>query len=456
MRTIESQRAVLAWLALAVLLCYGNAFFGTFQFDDYKVIVDYPRVHSWHAWLASHGIRPLLKFTYTLDWTLHPGTFSFHFTNLLLHLANTWLVYRLCGEFVRHQLRREQLRYVPLFAALLFATHPAHTEAVTYISGRSISLMTLLYLGALLAYVTGRTQHSRLRLYLVTPLLFVLALSVKETAVTFPLALLAWELCCGGDWRPSYRKQWPSWAVLLAGSLFFLFNASYLAQVERSVHLNSFTGNIATQLMAYAYLLRQWALPLWLNIDPDLTLQHDFSHSALPLLLFASSCALMVYFRRNRPWLSFALAWVVVQLFALYIFVPRVDIANDRQLYLADWPLLLALSIELARLLNTANFRRAAAALLVVFATLTIARNRDYASEIALWESTVKLSPDKARVHNNLGYAYLLARRSEDARREFAIALQLDPCHIKARSNLERLELETPDNPAAPADPLRL
>ena len=444
MHAADTPRRALAWLALAVLACYSNSFFGVFQFDDYKVIVDNPHAHSLDAWLADigHGIRPLLKFTYTLDWTLHLGTFSFHLTNLLLHLANCWLVYRLSQEFVRHQAQREQMHHVPLIAALLFAVHPVHTEAVTYISGRSMSLMTLFYLGALLAYVSGRADNDRLRLYLATPLLFVLALSVKATAVTFPLALLAWELCCGGNWQTSYRKQWPSWAVLCAGALFFLFNGHYQAEAERSVQLNSFAGNIATQLMAFAYLLRQWALPLWLNIDPDLALQHDFSHSALPLLLFAACCAAIILFRRSRSWLAFALAWAIVQLFALYIFVPRIDIANDRQLYLASWPLLLALAIELALPLSRTDFHRAALALTFALAALTVARNYDYRSEIALWQDTVQKSPHKARVHNNLGYAYMLAHRNEDAKREFKAALAFDPRQDKARSNLERLEVE--------------
>jgi Flp pilus assembly protein TadD len=43
-------------------------------------------------------------------------------------------------------------------------------------------------------------------------------------------------------------------------------------------------------------------------------------------------------------------------------------------------------------------------------------------------------------VHNNLGYAYLLAHREEDARREFATALQRDPQLNKARNNLLRLD----------------
>jgi len=78
--------------------------------------------------------------------------------------------------------------------------------------------------------------------------------------------------------------------------------------------------------------------------------------------------------------------------------------------------------------------------LLLALASLTLLRNHVYVDEVALWEDTARKSPHKARAHNNLGHAYKLAGRSEEARREFALALRLDPGHIKARYNLE----ETP------------
>ena len=260
--------------------------------------------------------------------------------------------------------------------------------------------------------------------------------------MTFPLALLAWELCCGGNWRSALKPQWPSWAILFVGGLFFVFDNSYFSQMERSAQLNTLQGNVATQVMAFAYLLRQWALPLWLNIDPDLPLLHDLSEAVLPSLFFIAVCALMFFVRHRRPWISFALSWALIQLAALYFLLPRIDIANDRQLYLASWPLLLALVIELRLLLRPPIFRATAVVLLIAISALTFVRNRAYGSEIALWEDTVSKSPNKARVHNNLGYAYRQANRNEEARSEYAVALQLDPQFLKARYNLEGVERE--------------
>jgi tetratricopeptide (TPR) repeat protein len=444
MRITLPEPRHLAWagLALAVLLAYANSLFGDFQFDDYNVIVYNTGVQSWAAWWQGlgHGIRPLLKFSYTLSWTSGLGAAGFHLLNIAVHLINVLLVFALTRQFLRLQPRLPQQVFgIPFFTALIFAVHPVHTEAVTYISGRSIALMTLFYLAGLLAYAAGRERKSTLLVYGVTPLCFIAAISVKETAVTFPLALLAWHLASGGTLKEAFRFQWPSWAVLALGSMFFLLHGGYLALMANSAGLNSLAGNMATQADAFYYLMRQWFLPLWLNIDPDLHMAASLDEK-LPQLVFLAAVfiAMLAIFRR-RPWLGFALAWALLQLVPLYWFLPRTDVANERQLYLVSWPLALALVTEGALFMKQKNLVVTGVVLAAALACLTVLRNQDYRSEVALWESTVALSPGKARVHNNLGMAYELAGRTPEARLEYAIALRLNPDYRKARDNLERL-----------------
>lgn len=440
----ESSASALVWIALAVLAAYGNTLTAPFQFDDYNVIVNEAQVHSWNNWFAAldNGIRPLLKLSYTVDWTLGMGVTVFHLGNLVIHLMNAWLVYRLAQEFVQQQWQRELLQPAPLLAALLFALHPANTEAVTYISGRSASLMTTFYLAGVLCYVRARIWDNEKALFIYTPLLFLLALATKETAVTFPLALLVWELCCGGRWNASLRPMTINWVTLGLAAIFFFTSDSYLAHMQRSAELNSLLGNLATQLSGFAWLMHQFALPLWLNIDPDLPLLSGISEALLPLALTLVLLFVMATSRRSRPWLCFALAWAMLHLIPLYLVLPRIDVANERQLYLAAWPLLFALSMEISLKLDARPLRLAAAALLLACAVLTVQRNDAYASETALWEDTVQKSPNKARVHNNLGMAYLQAQRHDEARKEFLTALELDPTLFQARHNLYRTDDE--------------
>ena len=81
-----------------------------------------------------------------------------------------------------------------------------------------------------------------------------------------------------------------------------------------------------------------------------------------------------------------------------------------------------------------------------MLACLTISRNPVYRSEIALWEDTTRKSPHKPRAFNNLGYAYFLAGRNEDAEKAYRRALQLKPDYKAARANLEALPKKLEQN----------
>ena len=121
-----------------VALVYANALPAPFQFDDFNVIVDYPAVHSLRAWFdAQPGIRPLLKLSYALNWSLDARALGFHVFNLICHLRQCWtgvgsgpaLICVAAHAGADSAVRR-----------LLFALHPAQTEVVTYISGRSVGV----------------------------------------------------------------------------------------------------------------------------------------------------------------------------------------------------------------------------------------------------------------------------------------------------------------------------
>jgi tetratricopeptide (TPR) repeat protein len=412
------MKPALAVAALAVA-AYLPSLAGVFHFDDYNVIVNYPTVHSWDALLerAGGGVRPLLKASYTLNWTLG---FGFSLFNIAVHALNAALLFLIGNHLFRD-------RRAAFAAALLFALHPAATEAVTYISGRSSSLMAVFYLGALLAYLRG--AH-----WAVSAALFVCAVATRETAVTLPAALLLCELCRSErpGWREIVRRQGPHWALLAAAGLFVLFNQRYFDLVAYGYGERSLGDNLVTQVGGISYLVLRLVSLSGYNIDPALpTLTALTPTLALQAFLLFTLLILGIANLRARPWIAFGVLWFFLQLAPTNSIVPRLDVANDRQLYLASWGLFLSLCIQL-RNLPTAAF----AGMVLLFAATSIARQLDYRSEIALWESSVALAPWNARGHNNLGYAYQLAGRTGDARREYHAALLFDPHHQKTRFNL--------------------
>jgi hypothetical protein len=418
-------------VALATLLLYLPSLAGPFHFDDYNVIVHYPTVHSWGTLFerASGGVRALLKASYTLNWTIDEGAFGFHLVNIALHALNAVLLF-LIGRnlFPRHA-------SAALVAALLFAFHPAQTEAVTYISGRSSSLMATFYLCSLLVYLRG--GH-----WVWSGLLFVLAVATRETAVTLPAALLLIELSRSTPWRDIARRQAPHWLLLAGAGLFVIANQRYFDLLAYGYGERSFADNLLTQIGGVGYLLSRLVGLQGLNIDPALPTLTEWTpllllQAALLLSLLAFGLANL----RARPWIGFGVLWFFLQLAPTNSIVPRLDVANDRQLYLASWGLFFALSIQVAQLEPPRWLARSAAAsLFIVFAAFNLDRQLDYLDEVTLWEASVRQSPWNARAHNNLGYAYYEAGRKRDALREIDTALLLDPKNQKARANLVLLD----------------
>lgn len=427
-------------LALAVVAGYANSFHGVFQYDDFKVIVEHTRVHSLSQWQEDigRGLRPLLKLSYTLNWISGAGESGFHAVNLGLHLIATLLVYRLVTLVLPQQ------RNMALASALLFAVHPAASEAVTYISGRSMSLMTVFYLAATLTYLKGARDKDWRWLYLWSPLLFVLAVASKETALLMPFTLLLCELCLVRPLRFSdlLRRQALHWLVFLSLVLAVLANAQYREMMGVSAELNGLQTNLLTQLHAMTYLLGQLLLPWHMNIDPVLPVVTIWPQGAFDLAWWIVLATVAAMSWRKYPWLCFAIFWFVLQLLPIYVFLPRIDVLNDRHLYLAGFPILMLVAVALSRLPAHAG-AAALAALVLLLTWLSIDRNRDYYSEIALWESTVRLSPNNSRAYNNLGFAYQQAGQPAQAEKAFLTALRLDPNNLRAQNNLARLR-DTP------------
>ena len=414
------------WLALAAALAFLPSLAGAFQFDDYNVIVNDPAVHSWQAFLErATGVRPLLKASYTLNWTLGSGAWAFHLFNVAVHAVNTVLIYAVGREMCRRWVAAP-LGQAPFFAALLFALHPVQVEAVTYVSGRSSSLMAAFYLGAVLVYLRG--GH-----WALSGLLFVLATATKETALTLPAALLLLEV---SSKKPNFRRQAVHWALAAAAIAFILVNARYRELATFGFTQRGVAENLITQVGGVSYLIARLLGLQGPNIDPALPVLGAWSPVlVLQAGLLGALLALGIAQLRPRPWLGAGLLWFFLHLAPTNSLIPRLDVANDRQLYLACWGLFLALAVQLN------GWRRMALAPLVAFCLVgSVARQLDYTSEIALWEADARRAPWNARAHNNLGYAYQQAGRIADARRAYQAALLVDSRHARARMNLQLLD----------------
>lgn len=435
---LNHRDSVAAFIVVtATLLAYANSLSGVFQFDDYNVIVDAPGVHSWPAWAQGlgHRLRPLLNASYALNWSLDPAPLGFHVFNLLLHLCNCGLVAALVLAFGRRGAPTENWRPAAFATALLFALHPLHTEAVTYISGRSTALMSFFYFAALLAHARRAEDASRGSLPVL--LLFAAAVLSKESALLFPFALLVWEWTLGTPGRLLWQRLRPMLLLTLIAALALLAMPSYRALLTNTLALGTFHDNALTQINAASRLALGMFWPVPQNIDPDWPRVTDVRSVIAPLLTWAVLAGLALCCRPHRPWLAFAVAWAALHLLPLNMVLPRTDVANERVLYWADWGVLMACAVEVQRWRRPRLALPLLAAAALALGTLTAQRNAVYQSEVLLWQDTVLHSPDKARAWNNLGYALEQEGRKDEAESAYRRALHADPGYVKALNNLE-------------------
>jgi len=437
-------------LCLAVVVVYINSFHGVFQFDDYKMIVNYARAHSIASWLYyfSHNIRPLLKLTYAFNWISGLGLFGFHLVNLAAHVINTILIYHLSLRFLsRNGLQSPSSG--AFLAALLFGLHPVQTEAVTYICGRSVSLMSMFYLGSMLAYIKGTEADRDFYTYLLSPLLFILAFLTRETALTLPPALILWNACRikkEGKSICVFKGQAVHWGLLVLISGTVLVHYKYEQLLRFSYGLRGIGENLFSQFNGVGYLLSRLIMVNGLNIDPDI---RAFSSWTVPVIIKAvlpagmAITALITF--KGRRWISFGILWFFLQLIPTNSIIPRLDIANERHMYLPSWGLFLIIAVGMEKLMTSSRerqkgFHAGIIALLIIMGYYTWSRNKDYRSEVSLWEATVLQSLGKARCYNNLGFAYELEGRYQEARNAYEQAFILDPDFVLAKNNLDKME----------------
>jgi protein O-mannosyl-transferase len=328
-----------------------------FVYDDVPVVQRDARVHRisprlatlpyWSGDTEDRIYRPATTISFALDWAAGRGRpLLFHLTNLLLHAAVSALVLLLAARLLGTG--------AAVVAALLFAVHPVHVEAVTPVVGRAELLAALGYLAAVLGYAADGDARSQGRASaaagLVTLAGAVIAFGAKEHALTLPAALVlsdVWEARRRGT---SVTARWRSHALLWAGVLTLALG--YLAARAAVVGTATGAGHIAVGLVGLTLggraLVMMPAVLVWarLLVFP-LHLSADYSPDAFPIVAamtarHALAAALLIgvaagawFWRRRVPALWFAVAWCAVSAaVATNLVLPTGVTVAERVLYL--------------------------------------------------------------------------------------------------------------------------
>jgi tetratricopeptide (TPR) repeat protein len=436
--TIFATALPIFLLLAAGLIAYWNSFDAPFEFDDFSTIQSNSSVQFGDSFAripSNLWFRTLLYMTFAANYAVGgQNVWGYHLVNFLLHLLTALLIFVLAKEIFSRARPPFPADISAFLASAFFLLHPIQTESVTYISSRSELLSTFFYLLGFLLFVRTRPEKIGFRFSLIIAAILALALGVKETTISLPAALLAYDFIfiSNGEIR-SVLSRWRFHLTFVAGGL---AAAVYLVTFG---NLRGSVGAAAAGIEPFSYFLTELRVIVRyiriILVPTGLNLAYDFPISDNPLdlrvilsaLLLLGLLGLAWWLRKRQPILSFSILWFFVTLAPTSSFFPINDVIFEHRLYLPMVGLCLSFPVLFGVLTFRSSHQRKAdgeasrdpgtrtigwstgvvsSAILLALLTGTILRNEVWRDETRLWSDVISKSPDAGRGYIGLAWAY--------------------------------------------------
>lgn len=468
---IKAQRSILLLILLLVFISYINTLYSPAVLDDTHTFMGNPKTY-----LNDFSLDSLKKltettfgngriipiFSFAVDHLLANNSIvQYHLTNILIHLLATLTFYLFCHSLLKTSAGGSFLKYFKpnhfcLIATALWALNPVQTNAVTYLVQRMASMVTLFYLASLTCYIEARlsTQTNRKFGFFSVAFLFaLLAFFSKENSYTMPLAVLLLEICFLSSEKFSkfIRSCKPyHWLLVLMGIIIVLPVLDPFWQgFTKGFAQRHFT--LAERLLTESRVVIFYISLLLLPIPSRLNLDHDFiisSNLISPpntMLSISLLCIMLFYAFKIFPkqkMLSFAILFFFLNLVPESTIIP-LEIVFEHRLYLPSIGFFLALMIlidaaldKISQQVHSKDLYNISILLLTIIiitsSLLTTFRNNTWRNALSLHQDITEKSPDKARVHNDLGNVFLDEERYEDSLDEYYKSIELSTQHNEA------------------------
>ncbi len=458
----HSSLLIVLLILAAGIAAYANSFQNEFVWDDNDNIVNNVYIKDWKyvpnffsenliagAGFPSDYWRPILLFTYAIDWQAwNSNPFGYHLTNLLFHLGSALLIF-----FIIWRLFSERIPAAA--AALIFAIHPIQTEAVTYIAGRGDVFSLFFTLAGLLFFLKARSifkENASMWNYIGVAVFFLLSLLTKERSVMFPALLLVMDLFIWKTrefdlikFRQFIKKS------LIRISPFLLISAGYLAlratilNFQNTFNIygapNIYTENLAVRIFTFLKTIPVYLSTLFnptglhMERSYELGIETGFFNSGTLvgfLILTTLGILGIIAWRKNKPIYAFGALWFFATMFPISgIAVPVAGLIYEHYLYapIIGLALLFGLGWSYLRQISGKNSLATGLAILLVanLIFLTIQRNRDWRDEITFYNQTLKYVPQSERVWNSLSMTYIKKEDFLGAEQALKASLLIQP-----------------------------
>lgn len=455
---IELGTALKALLIIvAGLLVFSAALPGDWSGDDNFYLANNPLLNDpsrlWKIWFAPGNLieyYPITETVQYVQWGLwHRDAFGYVATNIVLHLANALLVWRLLARF--------KLRLAWL-GGLIFAIHPMAVESVEWISELKNTLSLAPFLLAMTCWIDFEETRQP-RDYALALGLFLIAMLCKITMAPFAFVILlyAWWKRGRIDWR-DVRVSLPFLAIAIALAAATWLLGAHFAQVndqpeprilvDGPLSRLALAGTTGTFYFAKFFfpwapapMYAQWQVdpPTWPEILPWLAWGLALAacwhrratwgrHVILGLGFFGLTLAPFLGFR-TISYMCFT--WAMDH----FLYLPMIGLLG----------LVVAAIDQLGRRMPASARPWAIGAGTLVLLALGAKAHiyaTIYSTQESLYAYAVRVNPNSATAHSYWGMALAARNRLPEAIAQLHIAILLDPDNPELHFNLATTYLQ--------------
>ncbi|MBU1720911.1 MAG: tetratricopeptide repeat protein [Bacteroidetes bacterium] len=442
-----------AFFGLIALIVFSVTFSADIlNYDDQVFVTENQYVHglsvgnlewifSLQSGAANGHYHPITYLVYALVYEIDGlNPLLFHLVNLLLHLLNIFLVYKLVLYLSRN------CRKQAVVVALFFAIHPMHVEPVCWVSGLNGVLYTTFFLSAAISYIRYLDSRS-FRFLLYVGLFFLLSLFSKSMAVTLPLVLLLF------DW---YRKRKFSVRLLIEKIPFFAVSVVFgLIAINSSKLLGTFISlakydySIVDRFFMVSYSVGFYLLKAIIPFNLSVTIFNPvvkdgwlpMAYYIAPILLAILVIAVLT-FKKHRHEISMGLLFFLLTISVAIQFVPIGNVLGaERYTYLPNIGVFFVIGYFFAFFTNKEKYPSGmikpfyiiALSGLLVYNTLTsFNRSKIWKSTFDVYTEMIEKNPRRALMgYKGRGATYYKMGMFKEALADFNAAIQLRPDEVE-------------------------
>ena len=427
----NNRQKNLLWLFCilsATFIAYLPALNNGFVYDDPLYIANNPviwqlsvqNIELFFSQFHEGLYLPLTLLSLAIDFHFSEfNPFLYHFTNLLLHVVNTFLVFWLVRCLVSTadksptglNIDKNSL-IIAGITALLFGVHTLHVESVAWISERKDVLYALFFIASLICYVKY-IKLNRNKYYLYALILFFLAIISKAQAVSLSVTLIAIDFLL--DRRLLDKKVILEKIPFLSISL--IFGLIGINGIQSSKAVFTETG-VFEQVLYACYGFTQYVFKLTIPYNlsafypyPE-TIGVSFPHKYwLYLIPVLAIMAVFVYSIKHSRQVTFGIAFFVINIFLVLQLVPNAPtIMADRYSYVASIGFFFLIGLGYNQILAKkiqfkTTIQICLTAYLLFLTVNTYNRCKIWKDDLVLFDNVLSQYPNVSSALNNRGNA---------------------------------------------------